>query len=48
MELVVKKLPTKTHRPDGMKDKFCQTFEEEIPKFYTNFFQKIEEGICTI
>ena len=31
MEFVVKKLPTKTHRPDGMKGKFCQTFEEEIP-----------------
>ena len=30
MEFVVKKLPTKTHRPDGMKGKFCQTFEEEI------------------
>ena len=48
MEFIVKNLSTKTHRPNGMKGKFCQTFEEIISILH-KFFQKTEEeGICPI
>ena len=44
IQLVIKKLPrSKTPRPDGIKGKFYQIFEEQLITIFLKLFQSIEE-----